>query len=294
MQVRAKDIASFLGKELNGQDHAVIKPCSLAQCCEGGLAFAKKFDEKIIDKLFGKHGLTAIVTEEYKGKLACAYIISDNPRLDFARAVQEFFVPKIVPGIAVSACFGENVSIGKNVSIGEYSIIGNNVIIGDGTEIRHHVVIGDGVHIGESCLLKSHCVVGEDGFGFERDSENKPVRIPHLGSVIVGNQVEIGTFTSIMRGTLDNTIIEDYVKIDDHVVIGHNARIEKNCLLTACQVGGSTHIKENTFLTTNATIRNGIVIGENVIVGISAVVTKSLPDNVVVAGNPARILKENK
>lgn len=294
MPVRSKVIAAFLGKELNGQDRDVLKPCSLNQCCEGGLVFVKKFGEGIIEKLAASEDITAIVIPEYKDKLKCSYIVSENPRLDFALAVQEFFVVKIPPRIADSACLGNNVSIGQKVTIGEYSVIGSNVVIGDGTEIRHHVVIGDGVHIGNSCLLKSHCVVGEDGFGFERDKENKPIRLPHWGTVIIGDQVEIGSFTSIMRGTLDNTFIEDYVKIDDHVVIGHNVHIERNCLLTACQVGGSTHIKKDTFLTTNATIKNGIVIGENVLVGIGSVVNKSLPDNVVVVGNPARILKDNK
>jgi UDP-3-O-[3-hydroxymyristoyl] glucosamine N-acyltransferase LpxD len=165
------------------------------------------------------------------------------------------------------------------------------VVIGDGTEVRHHVVIGDGVSIGNKCLLKSQCVVGEDGFGFERDNNHVPVRIPHIGSVEVGSYVEIGSCTTIMRGTLDNTVIENYVKIDDHVVIGHNVHIEENCLLTACQVGGSTRVKKNTFLTTNATIRNGIVIGENVLVGIGSVVTKSTEDNVIIAGNPAKVIK---
>jgi len=294
MFVSANEIAAYLGKKLFGADRNIIKPCSLNNYCEGGLVFFKKYSESMLSIIAEQENITAIVTPEYHGKLSCSYVISDNPRLDFARVLQEYFLPKANPGIAETARIGHNVSLGKDITIGEYSIIGNNVVIGDGTEIRHHVVIGDGVHIGKSCLLKSQCVVGEDGFGFERDNKNEPVRIPHLGSVKVGDQVEIGSCTTIMRGTLDNTIIEDFVKIDDHVVIGHNAHIEKNCLLTACQVGGSTHIKKNTFLTTNATIRNGIEIGENVLVGISAVVTKSLPDNVVVAGNPAKIIRENR
>jgi len=293
MAVRAQEIAAYLGKDLNGMDRDVIKPCSLNNCIEGGLVFLKKYSESMLSMLSGQENITAIVTPEYYGKLSCTYVISDNPRLEFARVLQEFFAPKAVSGIAATARIGRNVSLGRDVIIGEYSVIGNDVVIGDGTEIRHHVVIGDGVSIGKACLLKSQCVIGEDGFGFERDNNDVPVRIPHIGSVEVGNYVEIGSCTTIMRGTLDNTIIENYVKIDDHVVIGHNVHIEEKCLLTACQVGGSTRVKKNTFLTTNATIRNGIVIGENVLVGIGSVITKSIEDNVIIAGNPAKVLRQN-
>ncbi|HBQ25584.1 MAG TPA: transferase [Syntrophomonas sp.] len=291
MAVRAMKIATYLGKDLYGVDRGVIKPCSLNNYCEGGLVFLKKYNESMLSILSEQENITAIVTPEYHGKLSCSYVISDNPRLDFARVLQEFFAPNAVPGIAETARIGRNVLLGKDVIIGEYSVIGNDVVIGDGTEIRHHVVIGDGVNIGNECLLKSQCVVGEDGFGFERDNNDVPVRIPHIGSVEVGSYVEIGSCTTIMRGTLDNTVIKNYVKIDDHVVIGHNVYIEENCLLTACQVGGSTRVKKNAFLTTNATIRNGIVIGENVLVGIGSVVTKSTEDNVIIAGNPAKVIK---
>ena len=234
--------------------------------------------------------VTAIVIPEYHGKLSCSYIISDNPRLDFARAMQRFFVKPVKPVIAKTSIIGNNVSIGDNVYIGDYCVIGDNVSIGEGTIIRNHVVVADNVVIGKGCLLKSHCVIGEEGFGFERDESGVPIRIPHIGGVVVGDDVEVGSFTTIMRGTLDNTIIGNNVKIDDHSLIAHNCIIEDNCMLTCCMIGGSTHIKKNSFITSNATIRNGITIGENVLVGIGSTVTKSIGDNVIVAGNPARVI----
>ena len=291
MAVRAKVIAAYLGTELIGLDRDVKKPCSLNSFCEGGLVFLKKYDENILKFFSEQENITAIVTPDYHGKLLCSYIVSDNPRLDFAYVMQRFFIPEKERRIAETAKIGKDVTIGSGVIIGEYTVIGDRVIIGENTEIRNHVVIGEGVHIGEECLLKSQCIVGEDGFGFERDNNGVPIRLPHIGTVKIGDFVEIGSCTTIMRGTLDDTIIEDHVKIDDHVVIGHNAHVEKNCLLTACQVGGSAHIKQNTFLTTNATIRNGITIGENVLVGIGSVVTKSTANNVIIAGNPAKIIK---
>lgn len=294
MAIRALEIAQFLGKEIIGSDREVIKPCSVDNCIDGGLIFLKRYDENILRKLSERQELTAIVTDSYYGKLYCTYIISENPRLDFARVLQEFFVTNTVSGIADTAYIGSNVSLGKNVAIGEYSIIGSNVRIGDGTEIRHHVVIGDNTVIGNNCLIKSNTVIGEEGFGFERDEKGVPIRIPHLGRVVIGDNVEIGALNTVMRGTVDDTIIEDNVKTDDHVHIGHNVQIGRGCLITACaELSGSARIGEKTWLGPNSSVMNGIHIGSNVLIGLGTVVTKSLPDNVVVAGCPARILRKN-
>ena len=294
MTIRALEVAKFLGKEIVGSDREVISPCSVDNCIDGGLIFIKRYDENILSKLSKRQELTAIVTEDYDGKLSCTYIISENPRLDFARVLQEFFVSNTVSGIADTAYIGSNVLLGENVAIGEYSIIGNNVVIGNGTEIRHHVVIGDNTVIGKNCLIKSNTVIGEEGFGFERDEKGVPIRIPHLGRVVIGDNVEIGALNTVMRGTIDDTIIEDNVKTDDHVHIGHNVQIGRGCLITACaELSGSARIGEKTWLGPNSSVMNGIHIGSNVLIGLGTVVTKSLPDNVVVAGCPARILRKN-
>ncbi len=173
------------------------------------------------------------------------------------------------------------------------SVIGDNVIIGDNTEIRHHVVIGDNTVIGNNCLVKSHTVIGEEGFGFERDENGVPIRIPHLGRVVIGNNVEIGALNTVMRGTLDDTIVADNVKTDDHVHIGHNVYIGRGCVITACaEISGSAKIGEMTSLGPNCSVMNGISIGSNCIVGLGTVVTKSLPNDVVAAGCPARVLRK--
>jgi len=294
MAVRAQEIAVYLGKDLNGMDRDVIKPCSLNNCIEGGLVFLKKYNESILSILSEHKNITAIVTPEYHGKISCSYVISDNPRLDFARVLQKFFTPKALPGIADTARIGRNVSLGKDVTIGEYSVIGNDVVIGDSTEIRHHVVIADNTVIGRDCLIKSNTVIGEEGFGFERDEMGVPIRIPHLGKVIIGNNVEIGASTVIARGTLDNNVIGDNVKIDDQVFIAHNVFVGQSSMIIAeAEISGSAHIGEMTWLGPNCSVMNGITIGSNCFIGLGTVVTKSLPDNVIAAGCPARILKYN-
>ena len=245
MAVRAKEIAVYLGNELHGADRDVIKPCSLNNYYEGGLVFLKKYNDNMMNILSEQENITAIVSPEYYGKLLCSYVISDNPRLDFARVLQEFFAPKAIPGNAETARVGHNVSLGKDVIIGDYSVIGNDVLIGDGTEIRNHVVIGDNTVIGKDCLIKSNTVIGEEGFGFERDELGVPIRIPHLGRVVIGNNVEIGASTVIARGTLDDTVIENNVKIDDQVFIAHNVFVGKCSIIIAeSEISGSAHIGE--------------------------------------------------
>lgn len=294
MAVRALEIATYLGKELYGVDRDVIRPCSLNNCCDGGLVFLKKYDDSMMSSISDWQNVTAIVTPEYHGKLSCSYVISMNPRLDFARVLQEFFAVKPTSGIAQTAKIEKDVLLGRGVIVGEYSVIGNNVIIGDGTEIRNHVVIGDNTVIGRDCLIKSHTVIGEEGFGFERDEAGIPVRIPHLGRVIIGDGVELGALNTLMRGTLDDTVIGSYVKTDDHVHFGHNVQVGKACLITACvEISGSVKIGESCWLGPNCSIMNGINIGRNCFVGLGAVVTKSMPNDVVVVGNPARILRKN-
>ena len=107
------------------------------------------------------------------------------------------------------------------------------MIIEEGTKINHNVVISDNVKIGKNCYIKSGAILGEDGFGFDFEKDGIPIRIPHIGSVVIGENVEIGSNTVIVRGTLNDTIIEDNVKMDDQVCIAHNCKIGKSSLVIA-------------------------------------------------------------
>lgn len=290
--VKASKIAEFLNKQLKGPDMEIIKPCSVKNLQPKCITFAKKFSTDVLERLVSNDQCLALVTEEYEGKINCTHIISDNPRLDFAKVVSHFFQIRNKMGIAKTAILGENVQIGEGVSIGEYCVIGNNVFIGSGTVIRNHVIICDNTVIGDNCLIRSNTIIGEEGFGFERDENQVPIRLPHLGRVMIGSNVEIGALNTIARGTLDDTYIGDNVKTDDHVHIAHNVHIGKNTIITACsEISGSTCIGANSWLAPNCSIMNGISLGENVFVGLGAVVTKSIESNSVVFGNPAMKLK---
>ena len=145
------------------------------------------------------------------------------------------------------------------------------------TIIANNVIISDNVRIGKSCYIKSNTVIGEDGFGFDFEEDGTPFRIPHIGSVYIGNNVEIGAQNTIARGTLDNTIIEDNVKTDDQVHIAHNCKIGKNTLITACvEISGSVEIGANCWIGPNSSIIQKIKIEDNVTIGIGTIVIKDV------------------
>ncbi len=221
------------------------------------------------------------------------FIFSENPRLSYVKVLNKFFPEPFVPGIAKTAIINSDKEIHENVRIGEYTIISGSVQIGEGTEIRDHVVITGSVTIGKNVRIKSGTVIGQKGFNFVYDENNIPLEFRHFGRVIIGDNVEIGALNTIAQGTLNDTVISDFVKTDDQVHIAHNVKIGYGTLITACsEISGSVTIGSNTWLGPNCSIIDRIAIGDNVLVGLGAVVRKSLPDNVLVAGMSAKVIRK--
>jgi acetyltransferase-like isoleucine patch superfamily enzyme len=136
-------------------------------------------------------------------------------------------------------------------------------------------------------------VIGGSGFGYERGPDRVPLRIPHLGRVVFGDGVELGSCVCIDRGVIGDTVIGDNVKIDNLVHVAHNAQIGKNTLIVAgAVIGGSVVIGEKCFIGMNASIKQKVKIGNNVTVGAGAVVLKDIPDGETWVGNPARKLEK--
>ena len=292
MTTKASDIAAFLALPLNGPDIVINAPSSLRSASMGSLVFANTYSDATLDALEGLESICALVGEEFRGYLPCSYIIVENPRLAFAKVAKRFFVSPLTHRIASTAIIGKNVTMGARVSIGEFTVVNDNTVIGDDSELRNHVVISAGTQIGERCLIKSHAILGEEGFGFEYDKASIPVRIPHFGRVLIGNDVEIGASTVIARGTLDDTVIGENTKIDELVFIAHNVQIGPSCMvISKAQISGGVIIGRKCWIGPNASIRDGLTVGDNALIGIGAVVTKSVLNNVTVAGNPARVFE---
>ena len=174
-----------------------------------------------------------------------------------------------------------SISIGKNVLIESGCIIGKNVII------ENNVIISKGTYIGDNCIISSGVSIGNIGFGFERIN-GKNCRFPHLGRVIIGNDVEIGVNSSISRGTLSDTIVGDDVKIGNLVHISHNVKIGYRTMIASCvEISGSVELGSDVWVGPNSCIKQKLKIGNNVTIGIGSVVVKSVNSGLTIKGNPA-------
>lgn len=183
---------------------------------------------------------------------------------------------------------GENVKLGRNCLIEPGCIIDHDVVIGDNAHIKMGSRIRN-VVIGKNFIACENCTIGTNGFTMTKDDGGNIIRIPTLGKVIIGDNVEINALSNISCGTAGNTIIEDNVKIDSLVHIGHDVYISKNVEIPAgAIIGGFDVLEEGCYIGINATLRNRIRIGKNAFVGMGAVVTKSVDEGITVVGNPAK------
>ena len=196
-----------------------------------------------------------------------------------------------------SVKFGNNVLVGKNVKIGKNSIIGSNTIIEQSVVIGKDVVVGSNVIlkntlIGDRVVIQDNCKFGQKGFGFI-PVKNKNIKFPHIGKVIIQDDVEIASGCTIDRGSIDDTIIGKNTYLDNQVHIAHNVKIGSNCMI-AGQVGfaGSSKIGNNVSIGGQAGISGHLKIGNNVKIGGGSGVVKDIEDNQVVMGYPAVPLKD--
>lgn len=290
-------VAKFLNGQLVGKNIKIVQPCSLNKPKPASIAFATS--PEILNKIdFSDfHDVTILLPTALPktGAQPASAIIVANPRLAFAKVLTAYFETKTEPKIADTAKIGRDVSIGCNVTIGEFCVLSDGVKVGDNSTLQNHVVIDSNVSIGQHCTIKSHSVIGEPGFGIEKDENGDNHRIPHVGSVVVGDNVEIGTFNTICAGTIDPTTIADFVKIDDHVHVGHNVTIGQNTIITACvQISGSVAIGQNVWISPRCAIIDGIKVEDDVFIGIGALVTKDCSHGQSYAGSPARVLKRSQ
>ncbi|MGI0020445.1 MAG: UDP-3-O-(3-hydroxymyristoyl)glucosamine N-acyltransferase [Nitrososphaera sp.] len=221
-------------------------------------------------------------------------IFVDNPGLTFIRIVN-FKKKKEANASAISphALISRTSKIGSNCSIGDFTIIGKNCSIGDNTVIHDRVSLLRDCRIGRNCTIQSGVTIGFDGFAYERMQNGKLERFPHLKGVIIGDDVDICPNCLIGRGSLSDTVIGDGTKLDGQVYVAHNAKIGKNCLLAAGTiVGGTAKIGDQCWTGLHCSIKQKVRIGNNVIVGAGAVVLHDIADGDIVAGVPAKSIKE--
>lgn len=250
-----------------------------------------------------------IVNKDFDIKMykSLNFLCVEDSYLAFNQLLQLFNqVKKNQPEISEYSIVQKSSSIGKNVHIGNFSVIGNNCNISDSVVINENVTIGnnitigsntilnagvrvyDDTKIGNNCIIHSNSVIGCDGFGFAPNNNGEYIKTPQIGNVIIGNNVEIGSCTTIDRATIGSTIIEEGVKIDNLVQIAHNVEIGKNTVIAAQSgVAGSTKIGKNCQIGGQVGFSGHLNIGNNVKINGGSGVFSNLKDNSVARGNPA-------
>jgi len=186
------------------------------------------------------------------------------------------------------AYISENVTIGNNVKIYPNVFIGDNVSIGNGTTIFAGAKVYSESQIGKNCTVHSGVIIGSDGFGFVPNEKGIYNKVPQIGNVIIEDNVDIGSATTIDRATLGSTIIRKGVKLDNQIQIAHNVEVGKNTVIAAqAGIAGSTKIGENCQIGGQVGIVGHITIGNNVRIQAQSGIGRSLKDNAVVQGSPA-------
>lgn len=282
-RVSARWLAEKLDLKFIGPDVEISNVSSLQVAESGTLCFSKSAIPA------DTHAECIAIVQEQYSQPGRIHLIAKNPRLAFAQALD--FLEK---AIGFSRPTSEPI-IDSSARVSPHSVLGLGVSIGPGTVVNHFCVIGDGVQIGANCVIKSGAVIGEDGFGFERDQSGIPIRLVHLGSVKIANHVEIGSLTTVCRGTLTDTVIEEHAKIDDHVHIAHNCHIGMGAMVVACaEVSGGVILGKGSWIGPNASIIQQRKVGESALIGIGSNVIRDVDDFSTVAGNPAKPLGSPK
>lgn len=282
--IKLSDIASELKLPWRGIDIVVESVNTLENADASDLTFCKQVSSRL-------RGVAIVcpeisVEESLEGN---GIIVSSNPRLDFIRALS--FLERDV-GFST---WTHSSDIHQTAVIGQNVVIESGCVVGENSIIEHNVVLHAGTRVGENSRIRSCSSIGGDGFGFERLEDKTPLRFPHLGGVVIGNNVEIGALNSVARGALGDTIIKENTKTDNLVHIAHNCVVGERVLITACaELSGGVVLGADTWIGPNSSIIQKINVGEGALVGLGAVVTKDVPEMCVFAGNPAKKIRELK
>lgn len=272
----------------------IYSVCTIKSPKNNSLMFINSITEDIIDVINSLNECVILISKESEKIVSNSNLLLyvEEPRKEYAKLLKFILDNDVVENSLRyeqgGYIIGKNVIIGKNAKIEPFVFIDHDVVIGQNCVIKSGVKINKYCIIGDNCIIRENSVIGGEGFGIERDTDGVNYKIPHLGGVKVGNNVEIGALSSIVSGTIEPTIIEDYVKIDDCVFVAHNCHIGKGTFLIAnAEISGSVYIGESAWIGPNAAIIQKVNVGSNAIVGIGAVVTKDVNKYEVVAGNPA-------
>ncbi len=302
--MRADALARELGLELSGDGSLEITGvASLSDAGPTDLSFCR--DASHGEALeASKAGAVVLPLDAEPGPRTA--ILSTNPALDFARAVA-LLCPPLRPMVGIdpralvdadcqihpTACIAAGVSIGRGVRIGARSVVHPNVtlypgvVIGADCTIHAGVVIREVCELGDRVIVQPGAVIGGDGFGHVMDESGALHRVPQVGRVVIGDDVEIGANTTVDRATLSRTLLRDRVKLDNLIQIGHNSELEEDVVIAAQSgISGSTRVGRGAILMAQTGVSDHLEIGRRTFVGARAGVMRDVADHARVYGSP--------
>lgn len=311
MEFSAQQIADLLKGKVEGNPDAKVNQLSKI---EEGIPCSISFlsNPQYTPYLYTTNASVVIVSKDLvldkKVKDTCTLIRVDDPRNGFGKLLEAYNqIKNNKTGIEQPSFISKTAKLGENVYVGAFAYVGDNVRIGDNVKLFPDVFVGDNVVVGDNtilhsgvkiysdCLIGKNCIihastaVGSDGFGFAPNSENNYQKIPHIGNVIIEDNVEIGSNTSIDRATLGSTIIRKGVKLDNLIQIAHNVEIGENTVIAGLTgVAGSTKVGKNCMIGAQVGIVGHITIADGVkIAGQSGVGKSITTPGEIVQGSPA-------
>ena len=308
MKFTAEQIAGILSGEVVGNPMAeVFRLSKIEEGTEGSLTFLS--NPKYLNYIYSTKASVTIVNDSFIAehditttliKVADAYA-AFSKLLEYYNEVKHnktgieqpsFLSPSVNHGenlyLGSFSYIGENVRIGKNVKIYPNSFVGDNVVIGDNVILYAGSKIYSETIIGNNCTVHSGAIIGSDGFGFAPNSDGTYTKIPQIGNVIIEDNVDIGSCTTIDRATMGSTIIRKGVKLDNQIQIAHNVEIGENTVIAAqTGVAGSTKIGKNGMIGGQVGIVGHLIIGDNVRIQAQAGVGRNIKDNEIIQGSPA-------
>jgi UDP-3-O-[3-hydroxymyristoyl] glucosamine N-acyltransferase len=300
------DLAKRLGIGLDGDGSAVVSQvATLADAGADSLCFFG--DKRYLDDLRATRAGAVILAERDRASCPVAALVSPNPYLSYARAARLIHPPALVVGgvdpsavvaagarvdasawVGPTAVIEDGAEIGPRAFVGPGCIVGAGCVVGPDCRLVARVTLCEGTRLGERVLIHPGAVIGREGFGFARDGDRWE-RIPQLGGVRLGNDVEIGANTTVDRGALGDTVIEDGAKLDNLIQIGHNCLIGENTAMAACSgISGSTRIGRNCTVAGAVGMAGHLTIADGVHFTGMAMVTRSCTEpGVYSSGIPA-------
>ncbi|MDY7000358.1 MAG: UDP-3-O-(3-hydroxymyristoyl)glucosamine N-acyltransferase [Thermodesulfobacteriota bacterium] len=302
MRIKLSSLAQGLGLELKGEDRDIVGVGTLESAGPEELSFLA--DPGYVGFLESTAAAAVILEQRYADRVRTA-LLSENPYLDFARALEFFAKPQgCLAGQSELAYIHASAKVHPKATVYPFAFIGAKAEIGAGTALFPGCYVGERCRVGPDCILyprvtlmagtilgtgvviHAGAVLGADGFGFAQ-SETGREKIPQMGKVVVEDFVEIGANTTIDRATLDRTLIGKGTKIDNLVQVGHNVTMGEGCVLVS-QVGisGSTRLGRGVVMAGQVGVADHVAIGDNVIIGPKSGVAKDIPEGKIMGGIP--------